>query len=287
MTSSSRDNRLPPNIENSANGWHVSLDKRMDAYFEDVCVTRKCYYVVYMIADFALLGATYRLGRWALLWFSFFCLGCIVLHFYLILLLPTSGSRKRIVGVARMTHFDSSKGNQAESTTPLRRFALLTQHPNMPNWYSCTTFDIIIPSSLAWLLVVLYLFIVRSEFLFLICFLLVRLVIALHQYHTLATFYDAAVKANYKKHIEDPGMADLYAISRANQLCNADFSRANVYLTRGKAGKQALVRETTVDSEQQRRASRSRRVSFSGISMNTERPDAETPPRAPGSVYRI
>jgi len=266
MTSVNRDSRLPPSILSAGNGWHKRIDKRMDAYFEERCVTRKGYYLFYAIIDVALTGLAYRIGRWPLLVPTFISILCASLHIFMIRLLPTSGSKKRIVGVARMTHYDAENGCHFDHVTPLRRFALLTQQANMALWHGLTIVDIIVPALVSWIFVVVHLFFTFDSMMFLFVFLFARLLISLHQYRNLATFYEVAVKANFDKHVFETGTAHEYATSRANEICNDSLARADAYLRRPKNSAAFVDSRSSTPRQMSRKDSR--RATFSGIGLD-------------------
>jgi len=262
MSTAQRDARIPPRIENKFNTIHELMDRRLDANFEAVCVMRKGANVIYMLVDVALIGITYRIGNLALLFFTLISLCCCVLHLILIRLLPTSsGRKKRIVGVARMTCYDPAMKNQITNPTPLRRFALLTNASSMPLWHMWMIVEIVAPPTISLLVAFFYFMLTLGNAVFLGVFLAVRVLISLLQYRVLKNFYADAVSDSFESVVVSESSAVRYAISRANGLVNNDLERANDYLR----GHRRSSRAHTAKPKKRD----SQTSSFSGISLDS------------------
>lgn len=256
-----RDPRIPPPIESRYNSMHDFQDRRMDAYFEDICVTRKGANIVYIIIDIALIGFAYRVGDLSLIFFTLISVACCVLHLILILLLPTSrGRKKRIVGVARMTCFDPATRTQVTNPTPLRRFALLSHCATMPRWHIFTMIDISVPLIISLLIAFIYFMLTVRNAFYLSLFLSFRFAISLSQYRTLKNFYADAISASFSSVMVSDSATARYATSRANAFVNNDLDRANDYLRGHRRGARTHAPKVKKRDSQN--------ASFSGISLD-------------------
>lgn len=229
----SRDPRIPADITDRVNTTHKALDKKLDEHFDAVCRRKKSLYVIYILGDLALIGFAYTQGHVLLVLFTAISLLAVALHFYLFMCLPVSpGRKKRVFGVARMMHYDQRQRYQDFNLPPMRRFALLTQHPLMQQWHLVTMIDIVLPLVLSVVIASAYFLLSLEKALFLLVFVLFRLLVAAWQYRTLSNFYNDAVSNSYADVLASKSLEKTYAVSRANELTNRMLAHASDHLNR-------------------------------------------------------
>ena len=270
----SRDSRIPLDIvdrNTNNNTTHRALDRKLDEHFESVCRRKRAQYVVYILGDAALVAFAYQQSHLLLLLFTAISLTAIALHFYLVLCLPvSSGSkRRRVIGVARMMNYDPRLKTQAHQLPPLRRFALLTQHPLMQQWTFVTMIDVLVPTALALVVAATYFLLALERAAFLAAFVLYRLLVAFCQYRTLQSFYNDAVSQSYDKVFGCRSLEKTYAMSRANEITNLALAHANYHLARVAQHRSVNVLNSDADNSHAL-ATRTRNLpaSFSGIPIN-------------------
>ena len=263
---------LPPVMMSS-----TEYDRKMDARFEHHCAVRKRFYFLYIFLDFALIACAYRIGHFALICFTLISICAIALHFLLIVTLklgPSRPGKDKMIGVARMASYDAKLQRQSVNLPAMRRFALLTHLANMPMWHLLTTLDVLAPTFLACLCAFIYFMLALENVFFLALYVATRLLIAMHQYYTLGSFYDAAVGESFSAVIKVHNQAVNYGASRSRRLVNRALERADKYLKDRAAGRYQPPPwqqqgsgggANGVRSKASRRASAT--ATFSGVSM--------------------
>lgn len=275
----SRDQRLPPNVFGEQIGIHGKYEREMDALFERVCIRIKYKYMFFILLDFLLLGFAYIIGHMALICFTVISIVSIVVHIFLSLFLITSGSRRINFGVARMVSYDQATHKLRTDQTPMRRFALLTQHPNMVQWHMLTIFDIAVPTFIAFTVTLVYYLLSLENLTFLGSFLAVRIFIAIVQYVTLSSFYEVAVVQSFMAVIKNRAIAKHYAQSRAAAFVNIALNDADLHL-RNVVRASPLGHVVNLTSADRRKKKDSQR--FSGMDVNGHATEA-TPPLDPNT----
>lgn len=264
----SRDPRIPPNIDDAFKKTHKLLDKKLDEHFENVCRRKKSLYVVYILGDLALIGFAYSQCHVLLVLFTGVSLFAIALHFYLFMCLPVShGSKKRIVSVSRMLHYDPLTCGQDFFLPPMRRFALLTQHPLMQQWHLFTMVDIALPLVISVVVAATYFLLALERALFLAIFVIYRALVALWQYRTLSHFYNDAISNSYVKVIEEKPLKHAYATSRANDITNRMLEHASDHLKRIGVRSMAIASDAD-NSHALAKLTANLPATFSGVPVN-------------------
>ena len=288
-----RDPRLPAKLP-PAMFSHTDFDRKMDARFEHYCAVRKRFYFLYMLLDVLLIACAYRIGHLALVWFTLISICAIALHLVLVLNLrlgPSRPGKERVIGVARMAAYDAHMHCQSTDMPAMRRFALLTHLSNMPLWHVLTTLDVLVPTFLACVGAFIYFMLALENVFFLALFVATRLLIAMHQYYTLGSFYSAAVGESVSSVIKVHSQAVFYGASRSRKLVNGALERADKYLKDRAAGRYQLPPWQQQQRQQHGRGRGKTRVAetggaptFSGVSMPSV--TTEITPKA-GVVQRV
>jgi hypothetical protein len=233
MSVTFRDSRLPPELP-PTNRLHTDYDIAMDVAFTQYCMVRLRFYVLYFLLDLLLIALVVSLRNIWLFLFVIISIVDIVLvgasFFFMVFNVNFSRKRKKKIGVARMLAYSAALNDQSENLSPLKRFALLTHLPTMSWWYMTSMVHIVLPLILTFVVVFTYAATVASDWIYLLLFVAVRLLITMHVYYTVTNFYAEGVTGSFRKVIKTKMQAEVYGLARSTLLVNDALRRADKHL---------------------------------------------------------